>query len=165
MSRLNRGLWMKMVVILAGVFLVLAGQRSCAATDDTEFNDCIQAFRQSTDALTTDAWHSAPLDQKVAEFENSVLYGGVVIRWIRHKNEDGTSTIVALTRDPEPQPDDDPDNFDVILDNQGHLSLKDDVGANGFSFSKQKSKGVNGLLFCTSGNVSALWVWDGDNWH
>ena len=154
----------KMLISIGMLLSTFSCQTAQAATDDVAFKECLQVFGQSPDTLTTDAWHTSSLDAKVAQLEKPNLYGSVVIRWISHKNQNGTTTIVVLTRDPDPQPEDDPDSFDIILEQQGHLSVKVGVGANGFSFAKQAQQGVNGLLFCTQGDLSKLWTWQGYNW-
>lgn len=154
-------------LLAAGVVLACAfgAGPSQAATDDVEFDECVQALAQRPDALTADAWHKPPLDTKIAQFVQPLLDGDVVIRWISHKNQNGAVTISILTRDPEPQPEDDPDGFYVILEQGSHLSLKADVGAHGFSFSKEINKGINGIFFCTRGDVFKIWMWNGNNWE
>jgi hypothetical protein len=151
-------------LITLGIFLSTSiFQKSQAALNDVAFNECIQALDQSPDALLPDTWHKTPLNARIEQLIEPSLYGDVVIRWINHKNQNGTITIVVLTRDPEPQPEDDPDGFYVILEQYDHLSLKADVGINGFSFSKESDKGVNGLLFCTRGQIFK-WQWSGNTW-
>lgn len=154
----------KTLIALGVLLSAFTCHKAQAAMDDTEFNECLQIFDQSPEALTTDLWHKAPLPPQAAQFENQNLYGGIVIRWISHKNKNETTTIVILVRNPEPQMDDDPDGFDVILEQHGHLSMKASVGANGFAFSKERNKGINGLLFCTRGDTSKLWMWKNNNW-
>jgi hypothetical protein len=153
----------KMFISIGMLLSTFSCQTAQAATDDVAFKECLQVFGQSPDALTTDAWHTSPLDAKVAQLEKPNLYGSVIIRWISHKNQNGTTTIVVLTRDPDPQSEDDPDGFDVILEQQGHLSLKASVGVNGLSFSKESDEGVNGFLFCTRGQTFK-WKWNGSTW-
>ncbi len=154
----------KILISLGMLLSALSCQNAHAATDDVAFKECLQAFSRSSAALTADVWHTSPLETKVSQLEKPNLYGDVVIRWMSHKNENGTTTIVVLIRDPDPQPEDDPDGFDIILEQQGHLSVKAGVGANGFSFAKESQQGSNGLLFCTQGDLSKVWTWQGNNW-
>jgi len=131
-------------------------QKAKAATADGAFNACLQVLDQSPDALRTDTWRNTPLDSKVTQLVEPLLYGSIVIRWISYKNDNGSTTIVVLIRDPGPQPGDDPDSFFVIFKQKDHLSLKDEVGANAFSFSKKSHDGVSGLLFCTQDEASDI---------
>ncbi len=155
----------RLLLAALGILFSTTHQKLLAATDDVEFNECAQALDQNPGTLTADYWRKPPLDAKVAQLEDPDLYGDVVIRWMSHKNQNGSTTFAILTRDPEPQPESDPDGFDLFYEKDGHVSEKTGVGANGFAFSKESNKGVNGLMFCTLGNLSRLWVWTGNNWE
>ncbi len=156
----------KMLIALGILLSALIFQNSQAAVDDAEFNECFQELDQRPDLLATDAWHKAPLDTRVAQFIEPLLYGSVVIRWISHKNQNGTTTISVLARDPNtPLPADDPDSFYVILEQHDHLSLKANVGAHAFSFLKEGNEGVNSFLFCVDEVISEVWTWNGNDWE
>ncbi|MDE1896983.1 MAG: hypothetical protein KGH91_07910 [Rhodospirillales bacterium] len=135
-----------------------------AATNDDAFNDCQQELSQDSDTLTSEAWKNSPLPPEIQNLVAPDLYGDVIIRWISHKNPNHTVSFVVLERDPEPQPADDPDGFDVILQTGQRASITTLVAANGFAFSKTATSGVNGLFFCTHGDISNEWTWSGKTW-
>ncbi len=160
------GLRMRAVQLLslAIMLLMLFGQKSQAALNDMAFNECIHALDQDFDILASDTWHKPPLNARIEQLIEPSLSGDAVIRWISHKNPNGTITIVVLTRDLTPdQPTADPDGFDVILQNRNNLAVKLWVSVNAFSFSKKSDRGVNSLLFCTQNRIFK-WKWNGNTW-
>ena len=90
---------MKTLIALGIALSAFIYQKAQAALDDAEFNACIQELDQRQDFLTIDSWHKAPPDARVAQFVKPLLYGDVVVRWISHKNQNGTTTISVLARD------------------------------------------------------------------
>jgi len=70
-----------------------------------------------------------------------------------------------MTRDPSTdQPGDDPDNFVVLTKDAKGISVKADVFANIFAFIEPHLGEVDDLIFCTHGNLSKRWVWNGEGW-
>jgi hypothetical protein len=86
-----------------------------AAVGDEAFNECLQELNHDSDVLMNEVWKNPPLPRGIQKQISPDLYGDVIIRWISHKNSNGTVSFVVLTRDPDPQQNDDPDRFFVIL--------------------------------------------------
>jgi hypothetical protein len=152
------------VAIILLLCLCTAVPAAYAATNDAAYNACLQELDHDPSALISEVWEKKPLPLGVQREISPNLFGDTVIRWVSHKNLNGTVSFSILTRDPEPQPVDDPDGFFIILQAGTHYSIAANVAANAFSFSKNETNGVNGLLFCTHGDISNEWVWDGKAW-
>ncbi len=146
---------------------LLCGSSSVrGATDDLAFQDCRDLLNQDSDVLPGQVWYKPPVDRATQKaIAPQMRYEGSIIRWTYHINEDGSKTIVVLTRDASvPQPEDDPDGFDIFLE-RGDVSVEqDEVSANAFAFSAYETDHVNGLLFCTHAVISPEWDWDGHDW-
>lgn len=155
--------------IFAGVFANLSyaafGFKSLAATDDRAFNICQQIFSHDNEVLKGVPWHSPPLEANIQKAVKPLLDGDSIIRWISYENKNGIGTVVVLTRSPEPQVEEDNDFLDVMTVRHGITSIQVLVAANGFAFTKNESKGMQGLIFCTAGGLGPEWIWDGHSWN
>ncbi len=150
----------------SGLVLKLLALPALAATDDGEFSYCLETLRHSQFKLTNDPWHISPLPTALDKVEQPILPGDFFSRWTEHKNQNGSTTYVVLRRNINPpELPQDPDDFDVILEQGNSVSLKDPVTASAFAFSATQRHGVNGLLFCDGGDISPLWNWTGSDWH
>jgi len=149
------------------LWVLLCGSSSVrGATDDLAFQDCRDLLNQDSDVLPGQVWYKPPVDKATqSAIAPELKYGGTIVRWTYLVNEDGSKTIVVLNRDATiPQPEDDPDVFDLFMEKGGVAVEIDGVSANAFAFSAYETDHVNGLLFCTHAKISPEWDWDGHDW-
>jgi hypothetical protein len=135
-----------------------------AATDDNTFNDCIRLLNQQPDVIKNQIWYTTGLDKKIKKLEDSILYGGFVVRWTSHKNEDGTRTYIILNRGTDPAPEDDPDGFDIFIERNGNASYIETFAVNAEAFLKDNDAGIAGIVSCTQGEIGGRLMWNGHKW-
>lgn len=148
----------------AAMFLCCITTTTHASTDDGPFNECLQVLASDSNVLKGQIWHTTPLDPMLERAESALLYGDKIVRWTDHENANGTRTVVIMERADIPQPEDDPDGFDVFIESRGKVRSMANVSANAFAFSKNSNDGVSGLFWCQWDRIYREWVWYRDNW-
>ena len=158
----------KRVVVIVGLLLLLGGPQARAAKDDVAFDQCLQAFKINPGVMKGVAWHATPLPapvEKVVEVPD--IEGWKIVRWTSHHNEDGTTSYIILTRDPDRNRiEDDPDLFELVLERHNFAKITDYVASNAVVFSKKSSQGVAGVQVCSRGGPLPYppFMWNGHHW-
>lgn len=149
---------------LFGLFGLATLRPALAAADDAAFNSCLKELNQQSDVLRTNSWHESPPPLGILRFENALSDVGHIQRWTYQENENGTETFVVLNRGNGPQPEDDPDTFDVFLENKGAIAYIETFSASAEAFLSTRTSGVNGIVLCTQGDIGGRLSWNGHEW-
>jgi hypothetical protein len=161
-----KSLFVKILRTLLAFWMILLSPVCLAATDDIEFDACRGLLKQDADVLPGQIWYKPPADAAIENVVRpEIKFDGPILRWTFLVNEDGSKTLVVMTRDTNgPQLQSDPDGFDVFMEMKGVFYEKDGVAADSFAFSAYETDHVNGFFFCRNGVISPEWDWDGENW-
>ncbi len=135
-----------------------------AATNDMAFNDCIQDLETNPSVSGDVSWHTSPLDPKLRRLEGAQLWGDHIVRWMVHRNQNGSRTIIIMTRAPDDVLADDPDSFDFYMQRGRTFTYVDAVSSSAVAISKHSNDGVSGLWVCTKDRIYNEWFWIGDDW-
>ena len=154
------------VVAVVSSLLLCGGPQAWAATDDVAFNNCLESLNDSVEVLKSQIWRIAPLPTVIAEVVKPSLAGDLVIRWESHRNQNGSTSYIVLTRDAVKEfSEDDPDLFEIVLVRHGTAALTEIISANAAVFAKQSNLGILGILACRGGIIAkAPLVWNGHHW-
>lgn len=154
----RRSLVAKSVLLLASLLMNYCVSAAEAPTPEV-LKICRSKLSSESDAILIDQWSTRPLPTDYRQAVRFELRYGVVSGWLTHKNPSGTLTVVIRTVDPETKER----SFLVLTKDRG-VTLKHDVYAFEFAFSKREHDGVTGLFFCSKTGPSPEWVWDGKDW-